>query len=180
MSVSRIWDLRRGDTDDDRMSPYAGGLRSVVLSAILEFNYLMAPIGFFALVIAPALLIGIAPSIVATYGNLLLYSAKHAERNLAVALGFFVILAGLALWIGRPLLTTIFKRFRHLHYVLVYPIFVAVRETLVVGIEQLGKHTVTPLQLWRKRRLGTVLASLLFVAGGLFLALSVELSFGLK
>lgn len=180
MSVSRIWDLRRGDTDDDRMSPYAGGLRSVVLSAILEFNYLMAPIGFFALIIAPALLVGIAPSIVATYGNLVLYSAKHAERNLAVSLGFFVTLAGLALWIGRPLLTTIFKRFRHLHYVLVYPIFVAVRETLVVGIEQLGTRTSTPVQLWRKRRIGTVLAALLFVAGGLFLALSVELSFGLK
>ena len=180
MTVSRIWDLRRGDTDDDRMSPYAGGLRSLVLSAILEFNYLMAPIGFLALIIAPALLVGIAPSIVATYGDLLLHSAKHAERNLAVALGFFVVLVGVALWIGRPLLTTTFRRFRHLHYILVYPIFVAVRETLVVGIERLGKRTVTPVQLWRKRRLGTVLAALLFAGGGLLLALSVELSFGLK
>jgi 3',5'-cyclic AMP phosphodiesterase CpdA len=180
MTVSRVWDLRRGDTDDDRMSPYAGGLRSLVLSAILEFNYLMAPIGFLALIIAPALLVGIAPSIVATYGNLLLHSAKHAERNLAVALGFFILLAGVALWIGRPLLSTTFRRFRHLHYILVYPIFVAVRETLVVGIERLGKRTATPVQLWRKRRLGTVLAALLFAAGGLLLALSVELSLGLK
>ncbi len=180
MAGSRIWDLRRGDTDDDRMSPYAGGLRSLVLSGIFELNYLMAPIGFLALIIVPALLVGIAPSIVATYGRLLLHSAKQAERNLIVALGFFLVLAAVALWIGRPLFVTTFRRFRHLHYVLVYPIFVAVRETLVVGIERLGKQTATPIQLWRKRRLGTVLAALLFVGGGLLLALSIEVSFGLK
>src|ERR1700755_2257655 len=91
MSVSRIWDLRRGDIDDDRMSPYAGGLRSVVLSAILEFNYLMAPIGFFALIIGPALLVGIAPSVVATYGHFLLQSARHTERNLVVGAGLLAI-----------------------------------------------------------------------------------------
>jgi 3',5'-cyclic AMP phosphodiesterase CpdA len=180
MTVSRIWDLRRGDTDDDRMSPYAGGLRSLVLSGILEFNYLMAPIGFLALIIAPALLVGIAPSLVATYGHLLLHSAKHAERNLSVALGFFVLLVGVAFWIGPPLLATTFHRFRHLHYVLVYPIFVAVRETVRVGIEIFGRGTFTPERLWRRRRLGAVLAALLFAGGGLFLALSIELSFGLK
>ena len=34
----RIWDLRRGDADDNRTSPAGGGLRSVILSAALEFN----------------------------------------------------------------------------------------------------------------------------------------------
>jgi len=180
MSVSRIWDLRRGDTDDDRMSPYAGGLRSVVLSAILEFNYLMAPIGFFALVIAPALLVGIAPSIVATYGHLLFHSANYARRSLVFAFLLLALLAAVAFWIGRPLFTTMFYRFRHLHYILVYPIFVSVRETIRVIIESVGRQPITAEQLWRKRRLGAIFAALLFVAGGLFLALSVELSLGLK
>ena len=47
----RIWDLRRGDADDNRTSPAGGSLRSVVLSAAMEFNYLQAAIGFLALVI---------------------------------------------------------------------------------------------------------------------------------
>jgi hypothetical protein len=41
----RIWDLRRGDDDDDRTNPHGRGLRSLVFSTALEFNYLKAPIG---------------------------------------------------------------------------------------------------------------------------------------
>jgi hypothetical protein len=62
----RIWDLRRGDADDDRTSPAGRGLRSVVLSAVLEFNYVHASIGFLALIIGPALLVGITPSLMLT------------------------------------------------------------------------------------------------------------------
>src|SRR5215472_2722386 len=62
----RIWDLRRGDYDDDRTNPHAHGLRSIVLSALLEFNYLNASITFLALIIGPALLVGLAPSVVVT------------------------------------------------------------------------------------------------------------------
>ena len=45
-------------------------MRSVVLSAALEFNYLRASIGFLALIVGPALLVGIAPSIAFSYGRL--------------------------------------------------------------------------------------------------------------
>jgi hypothetical protein len=41
----RIWDLRRGDDDDDRTNPHGRSLRSLAFSAALEFNYLKAPIG---------------------------------------------------------------------------------------------------------------------------------------
>lgn len=39
MTLRRIWDLRRGDDDDNRMSPQASGLRGMILSAALEFNF---------------------------------------------------------------------------------------------------------------------------------------------
>jgi hypothetical protein len=71
----RIWDLRRGDDDDDRTNL---GPRSLVFSAALEFNYLKGPIGFLALFVAPALLIGIAPSIAITYVRLVLHAAASS------------------------------------------------------------------------------------------------------
>ena len=42
MSILRIWDLRRGDNDDNRTSPHGRGLRSLVLSTAVEFNPLKA------------------------------------------------------------------------------------------------------------------------------------------
>ena len=88
----RIWDLRRGDADDNRMSPAGGGLRSLILSAALEFNYLQAAIGFLALVIGPALLVGIMPSVVVTYGRLMIHTATSAGDSLIVALVLLVVL----------------------------------------------------------------------------------------
>jgi hypothetical protein len=92
----RIWDLRRGDDDDDRTSPHGRGLRSLVFSAALEFNYLKAPIGFLALFVVPALLIGIAPSIAVAYGRLILHAPTFTGGSPIVTPVVFLILAVLA------------------------------------------------------------------------------------
>lgn len=180
MSVLRVWDLRRGDDDDNRSSPYGGGLRSLILSAVFEFNYLTAPVGFFALVLGPALLVGIVPSIVVTFGHFVFHAATVAGTRLSVALGLFSVLAGFALWIGRPFLTRAFLEFRHLHYSLIFPIYVALREFLLTVMEVLGGRSITQEQLGRRRRVSTVLAALLFAGGGLALAATIEVSVGLK
>ena len=65
-TIEPIWDFRHGDDDDNRMSPQKGGLRGMILSAILEFNFVKAAVVFLILIIAPALLLGLAPSILAT------------------------------------------------------------------------------------------------------------------
>jgi hypothetical protein len=131
----RIWDLRRGDAADDRMSLPDRGLRGVVLSAALEFNYLQAAIGFLALIIGPALLVGIAPSVVVTYGRLTVQAATSAGDSLILALVLVAGLVGAALWIGRPFLAMVFDNFWHLHYTLVFPLFVALRELLRALVE---------------------------------------------
>src|SRR6516164_6536114 len=97
MNVLRISDLRRGDHDDNRSSPAGGSLGGLVLSTVLEVNYLTAPLAFLILVIAPALLVGILPSIVVTYGRFLFDIVTHAATGFA-ALTFFVLLVGAALW----------------------------------------------------------------------------------
>jgi 3',5'-cyclic AMP phosphodiesterase CpdA len=180
MTVLRIWDLRRGDDDDNRTSPHGRGLRSIVLSTLLEFNPLKASIGFLALILGPALLVGIAPSIVVTYGRLTFHKLTLAGSYPIVALVSLAVLVGAALWIGRPLLALAVDYFWHLHYTLVVPILVALRELLRAGAERFPGRAITSEQLNRRRRLGTVLAALLLAAGGLALALTVEVSIGLQ
>ena len=175
----RIWDLRRGDDDDNRSSPYGSGFRGLVLPTLLEFNYLKAPLSFLVLVLGPALLVGIAASVVITYGRLLFLGTASGRSTLFVELGFLAILVVAALYIGRRFLATALAKVRHLHYTLVFPTFVVLREVLRTIAERFGR-SITPEQLARRRRLSAVLAALIFAIAGLALAMTVELSAGLK
>jgi hypothetical protein len=56
----QIWDLRRGDADDNRFSPGGKGLRAFVLSALFEFNIAQAAAAFIFLILLPAILVGLA------------------------------------------------------------------------------------------------------------------------
>jgi 3',5'-cyclic AMP phosphodiesterase CpdA len=180
MTGLRIWDFRRGDNDDNRSSPYGGGFRGLVLSTLLEFNYLKAPLSFLILILLPALIVGIAPSIVMTYGRFLSHAATFTRRNLIVGLGLVAVLLVVAIGIGRPFLSKAFVKARQLHYTLVFPIFIAVREVLRTVAERVGGRSMTPQQLARWRRVGTVLAALIFAATGLTLAMVVEFTVGFK
>jgi 3',5'-cyclic AMP phosphodiesterase CpdA len=176
----RIWDLRRGDDDDNRTNPHGRGLRSLVFSAALEFNYLKAPIGFLAIFVAPALVIGIAPSVAAAYGRLLLSAPEHAGGSVIIASAVILILLGFALWIGRTFLALALENLWHLHYSLILPGFVVLREILRAGIESFGSRSITPESLDRRRRVCAVIAMLIFASGGLLVAAVVEVSLGLQ
>ncbi len=180
MAVLGIWNLRRGDYDDNRASPHDRGLWGLIFSAALEFNYLKASISFLALIIGPALLVGIAPSVVVSLGLLKFHAATSVGSSPIVGLVLLAVLVGIALWIGRPLLALSVDHFWHLHYTLVFPIFVALRELLRTVAERLFGRTITPEQLHRRRQLGAILAALLLAGGGLALAITVEASIGLQ
>jgi 3',5'-cyclic AMP phosphodiesterase CpdA len=178
--VSRIWDLRRGDHQDNRTSPYVHSFRGLILSAALEFNYLKAALSFLALILAPALLLGVAPSVVATYGRMMFHAVTSVGSRPISGLLMLAVLLGIALWLGRPLLRMAVNNFWHLHYTLVFPFFVTVREVLRAIAEHLPGRALAPEQIDRRRRLGTVLAALLLVGGGVALAMTVEFSLGLQ
>lgn len=175
-----IWDFRRGDDDDNRTSPHGGGLRRLLLSVALEFNYVKAVIVFLILIVGPAMLVGIVPSLVVTYGRLKFNAAASASYSPIVAMFVLTLLLAGALWIGRPLLPRAIESFWHLHYTLVFPVFVAAREVLRSLSEQFSGPTASPRELDRKRRIGTVLGALLFAGGGIALALTIDLSIGLQ
>jgi len=180
MTSSRIWDLRRGDDEDNRSSPLGGGFRSLVLPTLLEFNYLKAPFTLAITILLPAILVGIAPSVIITYGQLLLHAATLARSRLVIGLTSLLVLLGIAIWTGRRFLMVAFVRARHLHYALIFPTFVTVREVLRTIGERFGGHSLSPRRLWHRRRGATILAALLFCSAGVALALKVEVSFGLK
>lgn len=178
--LAPICDLRQGDADDNRLSIYGGGLRSVALAAAFEFNFLKALLVFVSLIIVPALLTGIALSLAVSYGQLLLYAKSMTGTTPLLGLSLLALLIVLAIWVGRPLLRVGLDNFKHLHYTLVFPIFVALRELLRTIAERLHGRSITPQQLNRGRVLGALAAALLFAAGGLALAITVWSSFGLQ
>src|SRR6516165_11589523 len=101
LAKRRIWDLRQGDADDNRTSPYGRGWRSVIVSTALEFNYLTATLAFITLVIAPALLVGLVPPFVQVYSRRGLDAAAGFSSHPAAALISMAVFAGVALWIGK-------------------------------------------------------------------------------
>ena len=172
--ASRLWDLRRGDADDNRTSPYGRGWRSVVVATALEFNYLAASIAFVALIIVPALLVGLAPPLLLTYGRQKLDAAtvigSSSDRR--------AVLAGRAGRCGaldrqaaagdgrrEPLASPLHPRVSHSSSGCARP--------SASIIERLPGQTRASAQLDRRRRIGTVLAAMLLAGGGLLLALSV-------
>jgi 3',5'-cyclic AMP phosphodiesterase CpdA len=152
----------------------------VILSAVLEFNYLKASISFVTLLLGPALLVGLAPSVVVTYGRLKLEAVTMAGRSPIVALVLLAVLLGIALWVGRPLARFAMKKFWNLHYTLVFPIFVTVREAVRMVAERVPHLVTTPEQIDRRRLLGTVVAALLLVGAGIGLAVGFIVSMGLQ
>lgn len=178
--MTRIWDLRRGDHDDDRTSPLGGGFRSLVLSAAVEFNFFKALIVFLALIMAPALLVGIALALLVTYGRLLLQSTSTARLSPIPALVTIALLIVVAVIFGRPLLRFGLDNVRQIQYTLVFPVFVVLREFLRMIAERLHGRSITLAQLNRGRRIGAIVAALVFAVAGLALAWSVWSSYGLQ
>jgi 3',5'-cyclic AMP phosphodiesterase CpdA len=180
MAASRIWDMRRGDYDDDRASPYGRGMRKVVLSAALEFNILKAAIGFLTLIAGPALLLGVTPSIVFTYGSLKFRAASMARSQTIAALLLTLFLVAILVRLGRPFLRAAHDSFWHLRYTLILPIFVVLREIVRKVCERASGASNNPHQIHRIRQVSTALAASIFATLGIVVALKMELSTGLQ
>ena len=169
----RLWDLRQGDADDNRTSPYGRGWRNVIVSTALEFNYLTASISFLMLVIVPALAVGLAVPLIATYGRYKIDAAAAIVSRPFAALFSIALFVGVVLWIARPLLSMAIENLWHLHYTLVFPLFVGLRETISAVLERFGSETRASAELDRRRRLGTVLAAILLAGGSLLVTWSI-------
>jgi hypothetical protein len=171
-----LWDPRLGDADDNRTSPEGRGWKNLALTTALDFNYLSAAIAFLTLIVLPALLVGLVPPIVAAYGQHSVGAAALVTRRPVVALAALALVLALAYAFARPLLTKVVDSLWHLHYTLVFPMFVAVRELICVAAESFPNRSMTPEELGRRRRLGTILAAVLLAGGGILLAISLTFS----
>jgi 3',5'-cyclic AMP phosphodiesterase CpdA len=177
---SGIWDLRRGDADDNRTSPYGRGMWKVVLSAALDFNILKASVAALVLIIGPALLVGLMPSIAVYVARLTLEVANFWGNHPLIIILLLAVLSIAAFAIGRPLLLRAVDTFWHLHYTLIFPAIVVLREILQIVAERAPGRPRTPEQLHRRRRAASVLAALLLASAGAALAWRVGGSLGLQ
>ena len=172
----QLWDLRRGDADDNRTSPHGRGWRNLAFASALESNYLTASLAVLAVIVVPALLVGLMPPVLVAYGRRNIAAVAMVASHPIAALLSIAALVGLAIGVGKPLLVRAVDNFWHLHYTLVFPVFVALRELICAAAERLPARAMSAEQLSRRRKLGTVLAALLLAGGGLSLALSLEFS----
>src|SRR5262245_19884127 len=172
----RIWNLRYGDADDDRTSPVGRGWRQLALSTLLDFNYLSASISGFFLIVIPALLVGIAPLLVVAFGQQNVEKLVLVRRYPLWSIGWVVGLGLVAALFGRSLLTRAIEDFWHLYYTLVFPCFVALRELVCAALERLPSGPLTAEALSRRRRLGTVIATVLLAGGGTLLSVTLPFS----
>ena len=165
-----LWDLTRGDAADNRSSPHGLGWRALAVSTALEFNYLTAAIAFVSLILVPAILVGLTVPGVMALAHWKLKGLELITLRPATALISLALLVGVALWIARPLLAMSLDNFWHLHYTLVFPLFVTLREAISAGLEWLPPRSLNPEQLHRRRRVGALLTTILLASGGLTLA----------
>ena len=172
-----LWDLRRGDADDDRSSPHGRGWMSMIFSAALEFNYLTAPITFLLLIAGPALILGLVPPLLATYGRwAVMRSTVRAHPAIAIPISLTLLIT--VLLIARQLFPRVVDALWQLKYTLIFPLFVGVRELVCVGLERLPGQLNTPEQFARRRRIGAALAALVLVGSSIVVAFTVEFSSG--
>jgi predicted phosphodiesterase len=153
---------------------------NVVLSAVLDFNILKASINALVLIIGPALLVGMAPTAAVYVARLKLQTANSLGNHPLIIILLLAGLGSAAFAIGRPLLLRAVDTFWHLHYTLVFPAIVVLREMLRIVAERVPGRPRTPQQLHRRRRAGSVLAALLLASAGAVLAWRVEVSLGLQ
>src|ERR1043166_9556897 len=125
-----LWDLTRGDVEDNRSSPKWHGWRALALSTALEFNYLSAAITFVWLIVLPAIVIGLLVPGVLVIARSKLAAAELITIRPMTALIALALLAGAVVWAGRTLLAASLDNFWHLHHTLVFPLFVMLREVI--------------------------------------------------
>jgi 3',5'-cyclic AMP phosphodiesterase CpdA len=171
-----LWDLTRGDAEDNRSSPKWRGWRGLVVSTALEFNYLSAAITFVWLIVLPAIVVGLVVP-----GAIVLARGKLGVAQLiairpAVALISLAFMVGAVLWLARALLAVSLDNFWHLHQTLVFPLFVALREVIGIGLEAVPSRALDDRALHRLRRASTVLATMLLAGSGVALAFAVPFS----
>src|SRR5215831_5785638 len=144
-----VWDLTRGDVEDNRSSPRWHGWRALALTAALEFNYLSAAITFVWLIVLPAIVVGlVVPGVIVLARSTLAAVELFAIRP-ATALFLLALLVGAVAWAGRALLAVSLDNIRHLHDTLVFPVFVALREAISLGFEALPLRPLDDLALHR-------------------------------
>src|SRR5215470_8698063 len=93
-----LWDLTRGDVEDNRSSPRWHGWRALALATALEFNYLSTAITFVWLIVLPAIVVGLVVPGVIVLARSKLAAVELITIRPTAALISLALLVGALLW----------------------------------------------------------------------------------
>jgi 3',5'-cyclic AMP phosphodiesterase CpdA len=168
-----MWPLdpRDGDIEDDVSSPKRRSLVGLFGSLLVEVSIPKLLFALTALILLPALLLGVAPVIATAW-------LRSVPRNVAELTEFgtvlvFVVILGLG-WLGwRPVLRIAEINFWSLNAVVVQPVYVFCRETLrYLGERTFGRESAITGR-GRVRAISSAAAGVLLCGCGVLLALLV-------
>ncbi len=125
-------------------------------------------------------MLGLAPSAAVHVARLKLETANSWANHPFIIILLLAGLASAVFAIGRPLLSQALDSFWQLHYTLVFPAIVVLREILRIAAERIPGLPRNLHQLHRRRLAGSILAALLLGSAGAVLAWKVEVSLGLQ
>jgi calcineurin-like phosphoesterase family protein len=166
-----LFDPRYGDVEDDAASPGQRSLVAIAGSLLVEISLPKLLFAWTALLLLPAVLLGLAPLLASAWlsilsENILILTEIGAALVLiaVVALGWFA-------W--RPLLRIVETSFWSLNALAVQPSYAFCREALRHLTERTWRNSLTPALRVRVRRACSLGAGILLSAGAALIAILV-------
>jgi calcineurin-like phosphoesterase family protein len=166
-----LLDPREGDVEDDAASPGQRSLLAIAGSLLVEISLPKLLFAWTALLLLPAVLLGLAPLLASAWISILSEQILVLTEIGAALMLIAVVALG---WFGwRPLLRIVETSFWSLNALAVQPSYAFCREALRHLTERIWPNSLTPVLRMRLRRACSLGAGVLLSAGAGLIAILV-------
>ncbi|WP_454620050.1 metallophosphoesterase family protein [Bradyrhizobium cenepequi] len=166
-----LLDPRRGDVEDDAASPGQRSLLAIAGSLLVEISLPKLLFAWTALLVLPAVLLGLAPLLASAWLSILSEQVLILTEIGAALMLIAIVALGWFAW--RPLLRIVETSFWSLNALAVQPSYAFCREALRHLTERIWPNSLTPALRMRLRRACSIGAGILLSAGAGLIAILV-------
>ncbi len=166
-----LLDPRDGDVEDDAASPGQRSLLAIAGSLLVEISLPKLLFAWTALLLLPAVLLGLAPLLASAWLSIL--SEKILVLTEIGAALMLIAIVALGWFAWRPLLRIVEISFWSLNALAVQPSYAFCREALRHLTERIWQNSLTPNLRMRVRRACSLGAGILLSAGAALIAILV-------
>ncbi|MBO4227022.1 metallophosphoesterase [Bradyrhizobium neotropicale] len=166
-----LLDPRDGDVEDDAASPGQRSLLAIAGSLLVEISLPKLLFAWTALLLLPAVLLGLAPLLASAWLSILSEKILILTEIGAALMLIAIVALGWFAW--RPLLRIVETSFWSLNALAVQPSYAFCREALRHLTERIWQNSLTPNLRMRVRRACSLGAGILLSAGAALIAILV-------